>query len=115
MYTSAIEMAGHLVSNEERVDWYLGRVIAMRIRFTKQTHWRLATEDVELETQLVSDIQVVLRHGDNIMKAEAWVKLASVFRQLHRNSILMGKGAEYHPICLRRHQDLLQIYLTPRA
>ena len=114
MYDRAIEMAGHLVSNGEKVDWYLGRVRAKQVLLSKQTHWGKPREDVEFEAQLISDIQEVLRHGDNIMKAEAWVKLASVFRLLHRNSKLVGNGAGY-PECLRQKHELIQMYHTPRA
>ena len=113
MYDRAIEMAGHLVSHEEKLDWYLGRVRAKQILFTKQTRWRKA-KDAAFETQLISDIQEVLRQGDNIMKAEAWIKLALVFRQLHRNSEFVANGTNYLQ-CLEEDQQLLRMYLTPRA
>ncbi|XP_072043060.1 tetratricopeptide repeat protein 22-like [Amphiura filiformis] len=109
MYEKALEMAGDLVTVEEKTDWYLGKVRVKQVLFNKRGHWRMPQPDVELERNFFNDVQMVLTYGDDFMKAESWVKIGSVFRQLHR----MYYGAE-PPICVREKPQILKCYRSSR-
>ena len=113
MYDAAFKMGGDLISDEEKVAWKLGAARAKRTELYDlfEGHEK---KDVELEKQFIEDIQDVLVHGDDVMKAEAWVKLVAFFHWLRRREKKEGiQNEASYPECITGKDDLLRYYRTP--
>ncbi len=111
MYDKALEIAGDLVTTDESTDWYLGMVRVKKVISSKT--WR---PDVDFESNFVADAQQVLDNGDDVMKAEVWIKLASLFRNLNRKYEHEIDPTQDHPafppVCVRYNRIILECYLS---
>ncbi|XP_072024950.1 tetratricopeptide repeat protein 22-like [Amphiura filiformis] len=121
MYDEALELAENLVSIEEKTDWRLGSARAKdKILHMKVKSNDFASTDVDLEKQLIEHFEVVLKNGDDNMKAEVWVKLGTLFRyfatmsKYERNASDAAKPADTNPPeCIKGKCEFLACYLQP--
>ncbi|XP_072043061.1 tetratricopeptide repeat protein 22-like [Amphiura filiformis] len=121
MYDTALGMAGDLVSIEEKADWKLGSTrVKHKLLFTKVKKQDFSSIDPDLEKQLIESFEMILEHGDDIMKAEVWGQLGSMFLYFAKRFKYEGHATKATqtadanpPECIRDKRDFLTCYAQP--